>query len=166
MRNDSVNLQTAELLTAIANNLNKRFFEVPKNKAKQQYQALTRGEEVPFMAINVPGQGDISCSLALDYSQFVGRLSLSRFRDALASHLHRIAGTLGSNEDLNTYTAEESSDIIFNIPGFVQAGDTLNILVTGVEQLRAGKIIIRLMFLDPALLGSATQNLTSSRDLQ
>jgi hypothetical protein len=87
----------------------------------------------------------------LDHSQFVGGLSFTRFRDALASHLERVGKQLRSKADLNVYTAKDSHDVIINIPGFVQAGDTLNILVTGIEQPHAGSIIVRLMFLDPAL---------------
>jgi hypothetical protein len=155
MNTESVDLQTADLMTAISNNLNKRFFKAPKNKAKQQYQALESGEEIPFMDISVQGQDDISCRLGLDHSQFVGGLSFTRFRDALASHLERVGIQLRSKVDLNVYTAKDSHDVIINIPGFVQAGDTLNILVTGIEQPHAGSIIVRLMFLDPALFKKA-----------
>lgn len=150
MSDESVNLQTAELMTAITNNLHKRFFSAPKTKAKQHYQALESGEEISFMDINVPGQLKISCSLALDHSQFVGSLSFSRFRDALASHLNQITDRLKNKANLNVYTAEGSNDLIFHIPGLVQTGDTLNILVTGIEQPQVGRMTIRLMFLDPA----------------
>ena len=157
MNTDGFDLQTADLMTAISNNLNKRFFTASKNVAKQQYQALESGEEIPFMDVNVKGQDDISCSLGLDHSQFVGGLNFSRFRDALASHLERIGVQLRNKADLNVYTADESPDVIINVPGFVQTGDTLNILVTGIEQPRAGSIIVRLMFLDPTLIKKPEQ---------
>ncbi len=117
MNTESVELQTADLMTAISNNLNKRFFNAPKNKAKQQYQALESGEEIPFMDISVQGQDDISCRLGLDHSQFVGGLSFTRFRDALASHLERV-GVQSTRQNLSRLLA-------LGIPGPSQSRDRI-----------------------------------------
>ena len=149
MSKSQVDLHPAELLTAIHNNLHKRFFELPKNDAKQQYRKLESGMEIPFMKISAPDHGEVSCKLALDHTQFVGNLNFSQFRNILASHLQRIAVKLSKKEDLNIFTSEETSEMIFHIPGVVESGDTVNILVTGVDQRVAGNATVRLMFLDP-----------------
>ena len=39
--------------------------------------------------------------------------------------------------------------MLFHIPGLVQTADQINVLVTGIEQVKAGEIIIKLMFLSP-----------------
>ena len=145
----SIDLQPAELLTAMINQINKRFFESPKDEAKQLYRELADGAELPFMEITASDQGEVLVKLALDHSKFVGKLNFSRFRDALLSHLQRIAGKINNEEGLNVFTSQETGDIIFNIPGAVEVDGTRNILVTGVEQRVAGTMILRLMFLDP-----------------
>ena len=87
--------------------------------------------------------------LALDYSEFVGTLNYSTFRDALASHLNRIAEKLRDKRDLNIFTSKDTGAMLFHIPGLVQSAGQLNVLVTGIEQVKAGEIIIKLMFLSP-----------------
>lgn len=149
-----IDLPPTELLTAVYNNLNKRFFEATRNDAKQLYMAVRDGRGIPFMAIVIPDKGDINCSLALDQSQFVGKLNFALFRKALSSHLQRIAGKLSKQEGLNMYTNEANGDKIFNLPGLVETGDAVNILVTCIEQRKAGSMTIRLMFLDPENLAS------------
>ncbi len=145
----SIDLQPAELLTAMIDQINKRFFESPKDEAKQLYRELADGAELPFMEITASDQGEVLVKLALDHSKFVGKLNFSRFRDALLSHLQRIAGKINNEEGLNVFTSQETGDIIFNIPGAVEVDGTRNILVTGVEQRVAGTMILRLTFLDP-----------------
>ena len=145
-------------MTAVYNNLNKRFFEATRNDAKQLYMAVRDGRGIPFMAIVIPDKGDINCSLALDQSQFVGKLNFTFFRRALASHLQRIAEKLGAHEDVNMYTNEANGDKIFNLPGLVETNNAVNILVTCIEQREAGSMTIRLTFLDPENLASQSNS--------
>jgi len=149
MNSDQIELQPEELLTAICNNLHRHFFDVPKNEAKNRFRELENGMAVSFLTIGARDHGDVDCLLALDHSNFVGKLNYSQFRDALATHLHRIAGKLKNHENLNIFTSKETGDIIFHIPGIIENNKSLNILVTCVEQRVAGKMTVRLMFLDP-----------------
>ena len=153
-----IDLSPVELMTAVYNNLNRRFFETTRNDAKQLFMAISGGRAIPFMVIEVPDKGNINCILALDKSLFVGTLNFSVFKKALASHLQRIAEKLGKQEDLNMYTNEANGDKLFNLPGLVEMGDTVNILVTGIEQGKAGSMTIRLMFLDPENIASQSSS--------
>ncbi len=107
---------------------------------------------MPFMEITSPEMGDVSCKLALDSTQFIGTLNFRQFRNALVSHMQRIAATLQEKEELSVFTNEETDDIIFYLPGIIEDGDTMNVLVTGIEQRTAGHMTVRLMFLDPTKL--------------
>lgn len=108
------------------------------------------------MTINTPDKGEVSCTLALDHDQFVGKLGFSVFRNALASHLTRTASKLENKEALNIFTKDDGCDMIFHIPGFVEIGGKLNILVTGVRQKKPGVITARLIFLDPTQFETQT----------
>lgn len=105
--------------------------------------------EVPFLKISLRGHGEVACKLELDHTQFAGKLNFRQFRNALASHLYRIEGKLTNNMDLNIFTSQETGGMIFHIPGLVETDDTINILVTGLEQRAVGQATVRLMFLDP-----------------
>ena len=152
MSNASIDLDLTELLAAIHSNMNQRILQASKSVAEDLYVKLAAGKALPFMEISSPDLGDVSCDLALDHTQFVGKLNFSHFRNALALHMQQIAATLANKEDLSVFTSEESDDIIFYLPGVIEDGGTMNVLVTGVEQRVDGKMTIRLMFLDPSSL--------------
>lgn len=149
MSNMQIELQPTELLLAIHSHISKQFFDKTKHSAKRLYLAIESGKEIPFMTINTQGKGDVSCLLALDHEQFVGKIGFSIFRNALASHLTRTASKLENKESLNIFTNDASCDMIYHIPGFVEHAGKLNILVTGVRQKEPGVMSVRLIFLDP-----------------
>ena len=152
MSNASIELDLVELLKAIHSNINQRLLTASKAVAKNLFRDLAEGKSLPFMEINTPEMGDVSCKLALDRTQFIGTLNFSQFRNALVSHMQRIATTLQKKEELSVFTNEETDDIIFYLPGIIEDGDTMNVLVTGIEQRTAGHMTVRLMFLDPTKL--------------
>ncbi len=152
MNNASIELDLVELLSAIHSNINQRILMVSKPVAKNFFRELADGKSLPFMEINSPEMGDVSCELALDHTQFVGDLNFRLFRNALVSHMQRITTTLQEKQDLSVFTNEETDDIIFYLPGIIEDGNTMNVLVTGIEQRTAGHMTVRLMFLDPTKL--------------
>ena len=152
MSNASIELDLVELLTAIHSNFNQRILSASKAVAKNFFRELADGKSLPFMEISSPEMGDVSCKLALDRTQYIGTLNFRQFRNALVSHMQRIATTLQEKEELSVFTNEETDDIIFYLPGIIEDGDTMNVLVTGIEQRTAGHMTVRLMFLDPTKL--------------
>jgi len=152
MNNASIELDLVELLTAIHSNMNQRILAASKTVAKNVFRDLYDGKALPFMDISSPDLGDVSCDLALDHTQFVGTLNFSQFRNALVSHMQQITITLQEKKELSVFTNEETDDIIFYLPGVIEDGGTMNVLVTGIEQRSAGNMTVRLMFLDPKKL--------------
>ena len=160
MSENSIDVNPAEMLTVVHNNLQKKFFDSPKSDAKTDYRKLVSGVELPFMTISAKEHGDVACSLALDHTLFVGKINFSRFRNLLTAHLAKISDALKKKEDLNILTSEETGDTLFYLPGAVEEGGTLNVLVTAFEQRAAGQVTIRLMFLDPTdLVKKSSQKL-------
>lgn len=147
---NEINISPEQMLAAIHANLSGQFFEANKTTAKQTYTQLVNGGSLPLLEISSPEHGEVIGHLALDFSEFIGKLNYSTFRDALASHLNRIAEKLKNKDKLNIFTNAETGAMLFNIPGLVQTGEQVNVLVTGVEQSRPGEIVIKMMFLDPA----------------
>ena len=152
MNDSSMELDLVELLKAIHNNINQRILAASKPVAKNFFRELADGKSLPFMEISSPELGDVSCDLALDHTQFIGALNFRQFRNALVSHMQRIAATLQDKEELSVFNNEETDDIIFYLPGIIEDGGIMNVLVTGIEQRTAGNMTVRLMFLDPTKL--------------
>ena len=149
MSNVSIELDTATFLTVIYNNYKRLFLDSSEIQAEEDYRTLMDDQTVPIIEISAPDQGEVTCDLALDHSQFLGTLNFSRFRNVLIAHLSQIADTLKSEGELNVLTNEDTGDIVYYVPGIVEEDGTINVLVTGVEQRTAGELTVRLMFLDP-----------------
>jgi hypothetical protein len=152
MNDANVDLDPAEFLTAIHNNLHKTFFGTHVSEFKNAFRKLAKGKTLPFMTISTPEKDEVNCVLALDHTLFVGDLNFNRFRNLVTAHLRRISDALAKKEDLNMLTNDETGDTLFYLPGAVEEGGVLNVLVTAVEQRTAGNVTVRLMFLDPSEL--------------
>lgn len=152
MNNVSLDLDTTTFLTVIHNNYKRLFLDSSEAEAKTEFGKLMDDGRVPIIEISARDQGEVTCDLALDHSQFLGTLNFSRFRNALIAHLNQIADTLKSEDELNILTNQDTGDIVYYVPGIVEEDGTINVLVTGVEQRTAGRLTIRLMFLDPQQL--------------
>lgn len=165
MVENNIDLDAKELLTLVHNALSKTFFQVPRTQAKQLFQSIIGGEKIPLMTLGLRSDDEFKCELALDSSEFIGNLNFRFFRDALASHLHRIAFILKNDEKINIFTNTHNNDVIFHHPGVIDTDGRVNILVSGIEQRQADTISVKLLFLDPAKLEEAAASSSSVSQL-
>jgi hypothetical protein len=101
-------------------------------------------------------EDSLHCLLALDDSCYVGALNFSRFREALRAHLGRAATRLNDPDaQPNVMVSPSGDSSIFNEPGIVEHEGQVNILVSGMSQKKPGQILLRLLFIDPAVLERA-----------
>ena len=149
MSNYEIQIQPKQLLAAICQELTNVFFGQQKAEAKQAFNKISSGESIPLIEISSNKRGDVQGVLALDHSEFNGKLNFSAFRDCLGAHLHLVGEKLKQDENLNIFTNEETGDFLFNIPGILEREGTINVILTGIEQRRAGEIIVKLMFINP-----------------
>ena len=158
---ESISLQPPQLLAAINENLNNRFYAASRAESKQAYQQLIAGQTVPFMLIGVEDGAQIQCDLKLDDSEFVGNISYSKFRKALAMMMLGIKNRLEAEQNLNLMQSD-AGDTLFNIPGVHQDEDGANVIVCGISQNGPGRAFINLMFLDPqAYVNAAAEGAAS-----
>jgi len=144
----SVNLDPSKLLTAISANLDSQFYGASRDHSKRIYADISDGQHIPFVELNTQDSGDVTCNLALDSSQYTGKLNFGKFRKALAVMLLGIKNRIEEDKPLNILNSN-LGDVMFNIPGVLQNEDGTNIMVCGIRQVEPGLITIRLMFLDP-----------------
>ena len=162
MSYQQIDLDPALFLGALLENLNNHFFANTRDESKRLYMSLAAQKTVPFMHVNAAESGEIYCDLALDNSEYVGKLNYGQFRKCLAVMMHSISNRLEAKQDLNVMNSE-NGDILFNVPGIVQSDSTLNVLVSGISQAGPGKIVIRLMFLEPNQYVAATSPATDAQ---
>lgn len=132
--------------------LSKVFIDASRDDAKGLFQAIYRGNQVPFMTFELRSGVTVDCQLALDWSEYVGKLNFSAFRNAVARHLDRVAIALKQEEALNVFDNDETNDIIFHHPGIIESNGQVNVIVTGIEQRQPNAMCVKLQFLDPVKL--------------
>ncbi len=150
MATNELNIGPDKILAAVAEHLHQAIFASSKTESKQVFNHLNAGKTLPLLEISSSTRGSVVGTLALDSSEFVGKLNYSAFRDALASHLQQAVDKLAGEEKLNILTSEETGAILFHIPGVINIEGQFNILVSAIEQRKAGELLIKLMFINPA----------------
>lgn len=148
MTQQEVNLDPRQLMAALIENLDRHFYAASRDDAKQLYKALADGNIARFMHVKMEDDSELFCHLALDSTQYVGKLNFGRFRKGLAMMLLSAKKRLEKGEDLNVMNSQ-SGDVLFNVPGIVNADDGTNVLVCGLQQAAPGQVTIRLMYLNP-----------------
>ena len=148
MTSGSAQLSPAVLLGAMINNLDHQFFLADRSTAKQAFHKIEDGSQVPFMKLGFSDNTEIQCLMALDSSEFRGKLNFGRFRKNLAMMMHTIKECIEQDAPLNQMHSD-TGEVLFNLPGIIHEGDTVNVMVCGLNQVTAGQAIVKLMFLDP-----------------
>lgn len=143
-----LDMTPSDLLVAIHNNLNQRFFVEDKPSAKRLFKLLVHGTEAPFIAIDSTETGQIKSVLRLDLSAFAGKLNFRIFRAALAAHLYRIDQALAQGDDCNVFVDQKNAGrFVYNLPGVTDVNGHVNALVTGVEVTDPGHFVVNVLFL-------------------
>ena len=157
MSNQDVSLPPKLLLGAINNNFEHHFFNQSRESAKIVFQSLLKGEQCPFMRIDMGDAGEVQCELSLDTSLYVGKLNFGKFKKLLATMMIAIKERIEADAPLNALNSKHG-EIMFNIPGIVKDQDgRFNVMVTSFRQLAPGLSSVRLMFLDPQQYADALQ---------
>ncbi|MEM7081165.1 MAG: hypothetical protein AAF465_00290 [Pseudomonadota bacterium] len=153
MTNLFLDLPPRDLLRVIHNHLNQRFFADSKAASKRLFKSLAHGTEAPFIAISTEESGDIRSVLRLDMTAVSGKFNFRLFREALAAHLYRIDQALADQNDATADSAnvyvdqDDSSRLVFNLPGVTDSNGHINALVSGVEVTEPGSFVVKLVFL-------------------
>ncbi len=156
MNYQDVSLNPKVLLGAINENLNRHFFAASRASSKQVYHLIDSGKAAAFMRIDMADAGEVLCDLVLDTSLYVGKLNFGRFRQSLAATMQAINEAIAADAKLNALSSKQG-EIMFNVPGVVQEGQQINIMVCSFKTLGPGFATVRLMYLDPDQYIAAAQ---------
>lgn len=147
-------LAPEKLLTVAANLLHKAFIDSSRAEAKRVFREIAAGKSVAVAKLAMEDGSELTVHISLDSSEMRGTPSFSRFRDIVLAMLIRIAKQIEEAQDLHLFREQESSQMLFNLPGFefseVDGQATLvNVVVLGIKQVQAGEITLNLMYLEP-----------------
>lgn len=145
----TVELNLVELVSLAANILDRLFLKASKDQAKPVFKDLKQGKSYPLGKITVQEIYNPELKLALDYSEFRGPgFNFDAFKLALEGILRQISQEFKKKGDLNLMTADNNS-LLIHLPGMIQLGEQLNVMVMSFDMGNMDCITIKLMFLEP-----------------
>lgn len=144
-------VKPAQLLTASANALHQAFIAATRVEAKRRFRELSDGKRVPLVELALEDDSILRLTLELDHRHHTGGLNFSGFRRILGLLLYRVGERLQQDQpDLGLMNDEAGRRLLFHIPAVEAHGETMNILVLGMDLTVPGLAMLQLLYMDPS----------------
>lgn len=142
-------LNFPKLLDLCGGVLSQAFFKLPKEKSKELFQQMKKGEQPQLGEVTLGEKIKLKLKIALDHREFVGPgFNFDLFRPALGSLLERIASTLKLKADLNLRT-NNSGGVLVGFAGGYAYKNQLNTIMMAIDMGKPGEVTVRLFYVDP-----------------
>ncbi|HKK22851.1 MAG TPA: hypothetical protein VJ947_04125 [Pseudohaliea sp.] len=145
-------LSSDKFLTLSVNLLHKVFLEATRTEAKNLFRDISEGQAVPLTRVRMEDDSEVRFEVALDHSQYRGRLNFGAFRAGLTLLVANIADALREERPVKTFHAEHDANVvIFGISAVTVEEGEPSVLVLGAD---AGSgqptVVLQLLYLDHA----------------
>jgi len=137
----------------IAVNLLHRALVAPtRTRCKRAYRELAAGRAVALPAVEMEDRSTARFAVALDSSEFRGRLNFGAFRASLEPLVTNLARALREHREIPVFDAQSpGGGSIFGVTGATDVTGEVNVLVLGTGAARPdGVMMLRLMYLNPS----------------
>lgn len=134
------------------NLLHRAFIESARTDAKNLYRLLSEGRRIRLSNVQMEDKSTLAVNLALDHSEYCGKLNFGAFRASLAALIGNVGQTLQAEKDYPVFGGESDAEgMIFGITAVTVEDEQPNVLVLGTKaDEEQGSVMLRLMYLDPA----------------
>ena len=145
----NIDINLIELVNMAAKILDQIFITAPKDKAKPVFKDIKQGKAFALGTVKIQELIESTISLDLDYSEFRGPgFNFDAFTTALRGILEQVSQKFQAKADLNIMTSEQGT-ILIHLPGMIQIGEQLNVMVMAFDLGALEHISIKLMFVEP-----------------
>ena len=165
--NPKIDINIVQILNAAASILQTEFLTGSRAHAKQEFKKLKQGKTVKIATLDVGQLKSAPLKLQLDYSEYKGLgFGFDSFVATLKSMLRHTETAFKEKKDLNMLTNQKQSEVVLAaLPGVVQRGEHINVMMMNFCFSQTPDIVLKLMFVDPgqfSMAGSATSWTTTS----
>ena len=145
-------IEQDRFLVLSANLLHKALVEPSRTASKRLFRELEKGEAVPLATVAMDDSGQARFSLALEHSEFRGRLNFGAFQASVKTLLGNIARTVEEKREVRVFSAQgDTGAMIFGVTGLTVEGDQPNVMVlAAAPSSDSAETALQLMYLDPA----------------
>lgn len=145
----NVSLDTRRYVTVAANLLHAAFINAPRAQARRHFARLHGGSPLDLAKLTFGERGEVQFRVALDFSEYRGKIGFPPFRTALQKLLGQIGQRIRLKQDIPVLASEQTGEILFAVPAFVQSEGQVNVLMLGVGKPEPGLTTLKLQYLDP-----------------
>lgn len=152
-------IEQDKFLILAANLLHKALVEPSRTSAKRLYRELEKGTAVPLAAVEMEDKSQARFTLALEHSEFCGRLNFGAFQASVKTLLSNIVKTINEKRELRVFNAQsENGAMIFGVTGVTMESDQANVMVLAAQPAQETQVTtLQLMYLDPGQFAQETQ---------
>jgi hypothetical protein len=145
----SISMEPERFFTGALNVLHAAFIKASRVQAKRHFARIQGGAVLDLARLRLEDGSELLFRVALDHSEFRGRLGFTAFRKALMMFLGRLSERIRLRGALNIYSNEETGSLLLNLPARLELEGKMNVLMLGIDKPEPGIITLRLQFLDP-----------------
>jgi len=145
----SLALPREKFLLIAVNLLHRALLQPPRTEAKQVFRELAGGRTLALNPVEMEDRSTARFGLALDASEYRGRLNYGAFRAGLETLVGNLAAYLREDREVAVFDAREGgTGMVFGVSAVTVEEQQANVMVLGAES-GAEHTLLRLMYLDP-----------------
>ena len=151
-QNQSHTIPRDQFLTIAVNLLYKAFLENRRTEAKNVFRDMAAGKSVHLTNVQMEDRSQVRFDVALDHTEFRGRLNFGAFRASLVLLVAQLSDALRAGKDIKVFSDQGNPDnVVFGLSAPTEEDGEINVMVLGVDSSATrGSIELRLQYLDPA----------------
>lgn len=150
-------MEPQRFLLMAAHLIHRALVEPSRTECKQCYRALEDGKVTPLARVEMEDKSQAHFTLALEHSEFRGRLNFGAFSASVKLLLANIAKAIEEDKPLRIFGAQDGSAegaqggaMIFGVTAVTVEDNTPNVMVLAADPSDADQTRLQLMYLDPA----------------
>ena len=143
-------IPTDKFLLIAMNLLHREFMTSTRTDAKQLFKEILAGRTADITKVQIEDKSTVQFRLALDQTEYQGRLNFGAFRASLTALLGNVSEALQEGKDVAVFNPEgQPQSMLFGITGLTMEDNTPRVLVLGADVGAGGPAVtLRLMYLD------------------
>ncbi|GAB3270608.1 hypothetical protein [Parahaliea aestuarii] len=140
-----------KFLTMSVNLLHKAFLEASRTQAKNLFRDVAEGRTAALTKVQMEDKSLVRFDLALDHSEYRGKLNFGSFRESLTALIAQLSDALRQERDITVFSAENDPNVmIFGATGVTYEKGEPSVLVLSADAGRGQPAVtLKLMYLDP-----------------
>ncbi|HAN29919.1 MAG TPA: hypothetical protein DCP75_19810 [Haliea salexigens] len=158
-QNPNKSIPRDQFLTIAVNLLYKAFLENRRTEAKNVFRDMATGRTVHLTNVVMEDKSQVRFDVALDHSEYRGKLNFGAFRASLAMLVAQLSDALRAGKDIKVFSEQNNPDnVVFGLSAATEDEGEVNVMVLGADSNTArGSIELRLQYLDPAQFAAEAQ---------